>query len=71
MSKTTMTLPDDLLDELMRLLDARSKTEAVLKAIKEEIRRIKVRRIQSMTGSLEFDLTAEELRHGDRTPGEG
>jgi hypothetical protein len=49
----------------MCVLEARTKTEAVLIAIKEEIRFKKLERIKGMAGSMEFVATAEELRHGD------
>ena len=38
MSRTTITLPNALIDELMSTVAAKSKTEAVIKAIKDEIR---------------------------------
>ncbi len=65
MSRATITLPNDLLDELMSVIKARSKTAAVTIAIKEEIRLKKLAKIKSMAGSMEFAATAEELRHRD------
>jgi metal-responsive CopG/Arc/MetJ family transcriptional regulator len=65
MTRATITLPSDLLDELMRMLPAKSKTEAVMIAIKEEIRIKKLEKIKNMAGVMEFVSEAEELRHGD------
>ncbi len=65
MSRATITLPSDLLDELMRMVPAKSKTEAVMIAIKEEIRLKKIEKIKNMAGAMEFVSEAEELRHGD------
>ncbi|MBP7865439.1 MAG: DUF2191 domain-containing protein [Acidobacteria bacterium] len=65
MSRATITLPGDLLTELMEVTNARSKTEAVILAIKEEIRQKKLERILEMAGKMEFVVTADELRHGD------
>jgi hypothetical protein len=65
MSRTTITLPSDVVEELTRVLGARSKTEAVLRAVKDEIRARKLERIKSMAGRMEFVKTAKELRHGD------
>lgn len=65
MSRATITLPSDLLDELMRMVPAKSKTEAVMIAIKEEIRLKKIEKIKNMVGEMEFVSEAEELRHGD------
>jgi Arc/MetJ family transcription regulator len=69
MSRTTITLPQDLLAELMSLLQAKSKTEAVITAIKDEIRVRKLERIKSMAGKFEFTTGADELRHGDHRLG--
>ena len=69
MSKATITLPRELLNELMYLLHAKSKTETVMKAVLEEIRRKKVERVQSVAGSMEFVRSAEKLRHGDERLG--
>lgn len=69
MSRATVTLPQDLLTELMTLVGARSKTEAVLTAVKDEIRQRKLARIKAMAGKMEFNATADELRHGDHRLG--
>ncbi len=69
MSRATVTLPQDLLTELVELVGARSKTEAVLTAVKDEIRQRKLARIKAMAGKMEFSATADELRHGDRRLG--
>lgn len=69
MSRATITLPNELLDELMRTVEARSKTEAVILAIKDEIRLKKIEKIKALAGSMEFVGTAEELRHGDKRLG--
>ena len=69
MSRATVTLPQDLLTELVELVGARSKTEAVLTAVKDEIRQRKLARIKAMAGNMEFSATADELRHGDNRLG--
>ncbi|MBM4309554.1 MAG: DUF2191 domain-containing protein [Deltaproteobacteria bacterium] len=69
MSRATLTLPNDLLDELMKSVSAKSKTEAVILAIRDEIKSKKIRKIKEMAGSMEFTATAANLRHGDRRIG--
>lgn len=69
MSRTTVTLPQDLLTELLLLVDAKSKTEAVITAVKDEIRLRRAARIKAMAGQMEFAAGAEELRHGDQRLG--
>lgn len=69
MSRATITLPNDLLEELMQISPAKSKTEAVIRAIKDEIRLKKLEKIKEMAGKMEFIKTADELRHGDERLG--
>lgn len=69
MARTTITLPSSLLDELMAEIKAKSKTDAVITAIKDEIRMKKQERIKAMAAALDFTRTADQLRHGDRRLG--
>ena len=69
MTRTTITLPGDLIDELMAEVKAKSKTEAVIKAVRDEIRARKKERIRGMAGKMEFSKSADELRHRDRRLG--
>lgn len=69
MSRTTITLPGDLIEELMSVLKAKNKTRAVIEAIKNEIRIKKKKRIKEMAGKMEFIMNAEELRHRDKRLG--
>jgi flagellar basal body-associated protein FliL len=64
--RATVTIEKDVLDELLKETRAKSKTTAVKKAIHEYLRRKKIEKIKSMKGKLEFDITAEELRHYER-----
>ncbi len=69
MSRITITLPNSLIDELLTVIDAKSKTEAVIKAIKDEIRTKKKKKILEMAGKMEFNTTADDLRHKDKRLG--
>ncbi len=64
MHRTTITLSRELVDELVSVTGASSKTQAVTLAIKEDLRKRKLENIKGMAGGLEFDIEAEELRHG-------
>jgi len=64
--RATVTIEKDILDELLKETRAKSKATAVKKAIHEYLRRRKIEKIKSMKGKLEFELTAEELRHYER-----
>jgi Arc/MetJ family transcription regulator len=65
MQRTTITLPGDLVDELMAEVKAKSKTEAVIRAVRDEIRARKRERIKAMAGKMEFTESADDLRHKD------
>ncbi len=69
MARTTITLPGDLVNELMAEVGAKSKTEAIITAIRDEIRARKREKIKAMAGKMEFTAPADELRHKDRRLG--
>lgn len=69
MSRITITLPNELIDELLDAVPSRSKTEAVMTAIKDEIRLRKKEGIKAMAGTAEFIEGTEEKRHEDRRLG--
>ena len=69
MSRTTITIPQSLIDELMSEVKAKNKTEAVMNAIRDEIRLRKKEKIKMMAGKMEFTKSAEELRHKDKRLG--
>jgi|WetSurMetagenome_2_1015567.scaffolds.fasta_scaffold789000_2 hypothetical protein len=69
MARATITLSNDLLDELVSAVGAKSKTAAVVIAIKDEIRKKKIERIKASAGDMKFDIEAVELRHKDERLG--
>lgn len=69
MSRTTITLPSSLVEELMSEVKAKSKTDAVITAIRDEIRIRKQERIKTMAGNMAFTRSADQLRHGDKRLG--
>jgi Arc/MetJ family transcription regulator len=64
--RATVTIEKDVLDELQRETRSKNKATAVKLAIREYLRRKKIEKIKSMKGKLEFDLTADEIRHYER-----
>jgi hypothetical protein len=58
-----VTIEKDVLDELVKETKARSKASAVKIAIRGYLKRKKIEKIRSMKGKLDFDLTADEIRH--------
>ncbi len=61
--RTTLDLPEDLLKEVRTLAGTRSKTAAVVLALKDFIDRKKIEELRKLRGSIvvEHDLTT--LRH--------
>jgi predicted CopG family antitoxin len=64
--RATVTIEKDILDELVKETRSKNKASAVKKVIHEYLKRRKIDRIKSMKGKLEFNLTADEIRHYER-----
>lgn len=64
--RSTITLDERFLKPLLAATAAQTKTEAVVIAIEDYLRRRKILKIKSLKGKLHFDKTAEELRHYER-----
>jgi hypothetical protein len=63
--RATVTIEKDRLDLLMKETKSRSKTSAVKIAIDDYLRK-KIEKIKSMKRKLDFDMTADEIRHRER-----
>lgn len=63
--RTTVTMSDEVLTDLMRFSDAKTKTEAVNRAVEEWVRLRKIRELRSLRGRLSFDQGIEEIRRVD------
>ncbi|MBI5968464.1 MAG: DUF2191 domain-containing protein [Deltaproteobacteria bacterium] len=50
MKRTTVTLPRELVDELLEVTPAKNKTQAVIVAIQERIKRKKMETIKRLAG---------------------
>jgi Arc/MetJ family transcription regulator len=64
--RATVTIDKDVLDNLLAETHAKSKASAVKIVINEYLRRKKIEKIKSMKGKLEFDKSADEIRHYER-----
>jgi len=64
--RATVTIDNDKLDLLMKETKSKSKASAVKIAIDEYLKRKKIEKIKSMKGKLEFNMTADEIRHRER-----
>lgn len=68
MKRTTVTLPAKLLENLVEATHAKSRSQAVIIAIEEQIKRKKWNKLKETAGNLEF-LEADQIRHDDHRTG--
>jgi hypothetical protein len=61
--KTTLNIPEDLVKTTMRLSGSKTKTGAIVTAMKEYVRRKKLERIMELEGTLQFSDDWEQARH--------
>ena len=52
--RTTVTIPDDLLDELLALSATTHRTQAINEAIRGYVRRTKVQKLMAMRGQVDI-----------------
>ena len=64
--RTTLFLPVDLLDEARTALGFRSKTDTVVYALREVVRRSRADELKALIGRIEFEFDPTELRDKDR-----
>jgi Arc/MetJ family transcription regulator len=63
--RTTLDLPEDLLEEARRALGFKSKTDTVVLALTELVRRRRLEELKSLMGRVRLDLN---LSHSRRRP---
>jgi hypothetical protein len=61
--KTTLNIPEELIKTAMFLSKNRTKTETVIGALREYIRRRKIENILENEGELQFEDVWEKIRH--------
>jgi Arc/MetJ family transcription regulator len=65
--RTTLILPDALLDEARATLGFRSKTDTVIHALREVVRRGRAEELKTALRTVRFEFDPTELRRKDRT----
>ena len=60
--RTTITIDDAIFGELMRFTQAKTRTEAINRALSEWLRRQKIEKLKALRGKLEFAGDLDELR---------
>lgn len=64
--RTTLIIPDQLLDEARATLGFRSKTDTVVYALREVVRRGRRDELKALFGKVRFEIDPTELRKKDR-----
>jgi Arc/MetJ family transcription regulator len=64
--RTTLDLPEQLIDEARQTLKFKSKTDTVVFALREVIRRGRTDELKSLLEKVSFDFDPTKLRKRDR-----
>jgi Arc/MetJ family transcription regulator len=65
--RTTLILPEGLVDEARHALGYTSKTDTVVFALREVVRRSRLEDLKNMMGRVRFEFDPTELRKKDRS----
>lgn len=60
--RTTLDLPEELIEEARKLLGFKSKTDTVVVSLQELIRRKRVEHLKSLAGTIELDIDIAKSR---------
>ncbi len=60
--RTTIDIPQELVDKAIELTDAKTKTDVIKLALQELIRRESMKKILAFRGKIDFDIDLDELR---------
>ena len=64
--RTTLDLPENLLNEAMKVSNARTKTAVIVKALEELIRTSRIAELKKYRGRIDLDINLDELRDRHR-----
>lgn len=60
--RTTLDIPEDLLEEARSLLGYKSKTDTVIASLKELVRQNRIENLKSMMGNIELEIDLAKSR---------
>lgn len=60
--RTTLDLPESLLNEAMRVTHSETKTAVIVLALEELIRKSKISDLKKFKGKIELDINLDEIR---------
>ena len=64
--RTTLILPDGLVEEARTAIGFTSKTDTVTFALREVVRRSRVQDLKALIGAVTYDVDPSDLRKKDR-----
>lgn len=60
--RTTLDLPEDLVEEAMKATNIKTKTKVIVAALEQLIRKSKIADIKNYKGKVDLDIDLNELR---------
>ncbi len=60
--RTTLDLPENLLNEAMKVTNTATKTGVIIKALEDLVRKSKISDIKKYKGKINLDIDLDELR---------
>ncbi len=60
--RTTLDLPENLLNEAMKVTHTNTKTAVIVKALEELVRKSKISDLKKYRGKIELDIDLNEIR---------
>jgi Arc/MetJ family transcription regulator len=66
--RTTLDLPEDLLEEARRLLAFKSKTDTVVFSLRELVRRKRIEELKGLAGKIRLDVDIDRSRRRPKRP---
>ncbi|GIW42255.1 MAG: hypothetical protein KatS3mg076_2832 [Candidatus Binatia bacterium] len=64
--RTTLDLPEDLVEEARRLLGFKSKTDTVILSLRELVRRRRIEELKELAGKVRLDIDLPKSRRRPR-----
>jgi Arc/MetJ family transcription regulator len=64
--RTTIDLPENLLEEARQLLGFKSKTDTIVVSLQELIRRKRIEELKKMAGSIKLEIDLDQSRRRKR-----
>jgi len=61
--RTTLDLPENLLNEAMEITHAKTKTSVIIRALEELLRKSKISDLKQFRGKIELDIDLSEIRN--------